>query len=93
MRAEHSLHSLFRQKPRVALGKSVFVDVAMGLFHREARPVHAFLYLVCNQHRSVPPARATERDREIALSFANIMRNEIDEQIGNPIDEFHRLRK
>src|SRR5579872_6434234 len=39
------------------------------------------------------PSRAAERDRQIALAFANVVRKQVHEKIGNPIDEFHRLRK
>src|SRR5690348_9871196 len=38
-------------------------------------------------------AGAAERDRQIALAFADIVRHEIDEQFGNSINELFSLRE
>src|SRR6266403_2953762 len=38
-------------------------------------------------------ARAAECDGEIALPFPNIVRQKIDQQVGNPLDELSCLRE
>src|SRR3954470_23377744 len=51
------------------------------------------LHLLRDQDGPMLAAGAAEADRQIALPFANVMRKQIDEQIGNALDEFARLRK
>src|SRR5580698_10289068 len=49
--------------------------------------------LVGDHDRSVVSAGAAERDREIALAFANVVREQIDQQLRDPLDEFLGLRE
>src|SRR5215470_3987219 len=46
-----------------------------------------------NHDRAMLPSGAAETDRQIALSLANVMREEVDEEIRDATDEFLRLRK
>ncbi len=43
--------------------------------------------------RAVLPSRATERDRQVTLAFMNVMRKQVDQQIGNARNELPGLRK
>src|SRR3954453_2449750 len=48
---------------------------------------------VSHHHRSMLAARAAKSDCQIALSFADIVGQQITKQIGNPKNEFLRLWK
>src|SRR5262245_59804861 len=46
-----------------------------------------------DHHRTMLSAGASERDCEVTLTFPNIMRKQIDQEIRNSIDELDRLRE
>lgn len=65
----------------------------MLFLHCEARFFEAFVDLVGYEHRAVVAAGATERNRQIRFAFANIVRQEVDEQFGDLTDELRGLRE
>src|ERR1035438_8710365 len=52
-----------------------------------------FLDLFGNQYRAVLASGAAERDGEVALAFANVMRDQVNQQLRNPRDKFLGLRE
>ncbi len=46
-----------------------------------------------DHYRPVLPAGAAKRYGQIAFPFANVMRQQIDQQAADPLHEFHSLRK
>src|SRR5215467_3277345 len=46
-----------------------------------------------DHHRTMLTSRTPERDRQVALSFMDVVRQQIDQQLRNARDEFLRLRK
>src|SRR5271167_4584677 len=51
------------------------------------------LDLFGNQHRAMFSSGASERDGQIALAFMNVVRNQIDQQLRDAVDELLGLRK
>src|SRR5439155_15890947 len=47
--------------------------------------------LIRYHHRPVMPTGAAEADREITLALPDVMRQQIDQQLGDAVDELHRL--
>src|SRR5581483_3904085 len=46
-----------------------------------------------DHHRAMLPTRAAERDRQIALTLLDVVRQEINQKLRNARDELLRLRK
>src|SRR5215470_11618324 len=44
-------------------------------------------------YRPVLPAGAAERDRQVALAFADIMRQQINQKVGDAVHKLDRLRE
>jgi len=65
----------------------------MIYLHAIAGAPEALVDLLGNHHRAVMAASAAERDSEIALAFPNIVRQEVDQQVGDALDELRRLRE
>ena len=55
--------------------------------------VQAFAYFFGDHHGTVLTASATEANCEIALAFMNVVRKQVNQQIGNAVDELLRLRE
>src|ERR1035438_1009477 len=49
--------------------------------------------LLGNHHRPMLAAGTAEGDRQVTLSFANVMRQQVDQQVCDPGHKFRRLRK
>src|ERR1700674_88653 len=60
--------------------------------HSVSRLVQALADFFRNHYGTVLSTGAAAADGEIALAFVNIVRQQIDQQIGNAPDEFLRLR-
>ena len=50
-------------------------------------------YFFRDHHRAVLPAGAAEADGQIALPFADVVRQKVDQQVRDTADEFLGLRK
>src|SRR5947209_5757969 len=73
---------------------SRFSDIAMGLFDFFiSGPVQPFLDIAGHHDGPMMASRATESDGQIALAFADIMRDQIQQQVRDPIHKFHGLGK
>ncbi len=46
-----------------------------------------------DHHRTVMSARAAKRDGQVAFALADVVRNQVDQQLRNSIDEFDGLRE
>src|SRR5689334_2289665 len=46
-----------------------------------------------NHHRAMLASGTAESDGQITLAFVDVMREEIDQQVGYAMNEFRRLRK
>src|SRR5579859_1205242 len=46
-----------------------------------------------NHDRAMLATGASERNRQITLTFPDVVGQEVNQQFGNPIDEFLSLRK
>ena len=53
----------------------------MGGFDAEAVVGQALAHLRGDHHRAVAASRAAERDRQVALAFADVVREEIDQEL------------
>src|SRR5579872_5641200 len=67
--------------------------IPMQHFHPIPCLPKALTNIFGDHHRAMLPAGAAERDREIAFSFPNIVRQQVNQQLRNPLDELARLRK
>lgn len=68
-------------------------DVAVLFFHGEAGFFEALVDFVGYEYRAVMAAGATKRNRQIRFAFADIVRQEIDEQFRDLTDELRGLRE
>ena len=71
----------------------LFRTIPVHNFHLESSPSQPLAYLLGDHHRPVLPARTSKADRQVALALANVMRQQIHQQVRNAIDELFRLRK
>ena len=62
-------------------------------FHPVSCLVQPLSHFFCHHHRTVLAASAAKRNRQITLAFVNIVRQQINQQLGNAGNEFLRLRK
>ena len=62
-------------------------------FHAVSGAAQVFSDFLGDHDGTVLSPRAAERDRQIALAFMNVMRQQVDEQLGNTRDELARLRE
>src|SRR5271169_6944495 len=53
----------------------------------------ASAHVLRNHHGAMLAARAAEGDRQVALAFPHIVRQEINQQLGDALDELFGLRK
>src|SRR5580698_3444801 len=65
----------------------------MCFFYFEAGVGQALADFAGYHYRTVMASGAAEGDGEIAFAFANVVRNEIDQQLRDAVDEFHGLRE
>ena len=65
----------------------------MAHFHSVTRFVQALGNVLGNHYRAVLTPGAAERDGEIALALSHIVRQQVDEHLGNAADKFLGLRK
>src|ERR1700683_2522363 len=73
--------------------QNLFRAVAMHYFHLISGMTKFLAYVLGNHDRAVLSAGTAEGDRQIALTFVNIVRQQ-EEQVGNSTrDELPRLRK
>ncbi len=61
--------------------------------HSVARFLQPLGNIFRDHHRAVLAAGAAEGDGQVALAFVNVMRQKIDQQLRNPLDEFAGLRE
>ena len=69
------------------------LDVAVSFLHAEAGRRQPFADFAGDQHAAVVSAGAAERDRQVALAFGDIVRQQVDQQIRDTLDEFGGLRE
>ena len=67
--------------------------VSMHDLHPVSRFVQALADLLRDHDRTMLAAGAAKADGQIALAFVDVVRQEIDQKIGNPQNKFLRLRK
>src|SRR5208282_6829283 len=91
--------------PRLARASraSPVCDKAPALDLSGAVPVHNFDFVACfqqsladifgNHHRAMLSARASEADGQVALALANVVRQQVDQQFRDAVDELLRLWK
>ena len=72
---------------------SLLIDVAMHGFGRIAALLERGADRGSQRHRAVPPSGATESDRQIAFSFADIQRDQIFQQTFDALQKLSGLRK
>ena len=65
----------------------------MGHLDLEAGFLQIVSDRVGDHNGTVMPPRAPERDRQIALALANVVRQQINQKLGDVIDEFYGLWK
>src|SRR5690349_6598149 len=63
----------------------------MGLFDAISSLAETLAELAGDHHAAMMPAGAAERDGQIALAFLDIVRQQIDQQGGDALDEFLSL--
>src|ERR1051325_6162617 len=73
----------------LALSRAIAVDD----FDPVIGATQALGHFFGNHHRAVLAPGATERNRQVALAFADVVRDEIDQQRRNPRDKFAGLRE
>src|SRR5690242_7105033 len=71
----------------------LFRAVPMGDFDFISRSCQLFLDLFGDHHRAVLPAGAAEADGQVALSFADVVRQQIDQQLADAGNKFPSLGK
>src|SRR5512143_2475789 len=72
---------------------NLFGDVAMRFLDAIAGLAQAFAQLVGDHHAAMVPAGAAEGNGEVALPFLNVVRQKIDQQVRDALDELLGLRK
>src|SRR5579863_4015405 len=68
-------------------------DVPVRLFGLESGLLQALANLARNHNRTMMAARAPEPDGQIAFAFANIVRDQVNQQIGDAVYKLLRLWK
>src|SRR5439155_702827 len=68
-------------------------QVAVGYLGAVPGAAEALVDLLGDHHRPMMAARAAERDREIALAFTDVVRQQIDQKVGDALDELDGLRE
>ena len=64
----------------------------MNHFYAVIGAAQTLAHLLGDHHGAMLAPGATERDREIDLAFVYVMRNQIDQQVGDAGDELAGLR-
>src|ERR1700689_4204432 len=72
---------------------SIFVEVAMHDLCRISLFLDRPLDYFRQRDRPMPPAGAPQRNRQIAFSFLNVVRNQVQQQAFDSAQELARLRK
>src|SRR5436309_6566795 len=67
--------------------------VTMDNLHRVTRLGQQLLNFFSDKDRAVLASGAAKADGEVALAFAHIMRQKINQQRGDAVDKFLRLRE
>ncbi len=65
----------------------------MNDLHRVSGFLQPLSHVFGNHHRAVLSTGASKTDRQIALAFMHVVRQQVDQQIGNAVDEFLGLRE
>ena len=65
------------------------------MFHFDPVPGlgQPLLHLFRNEHRAVLAAGTAERNCQVALTLANVVRNQVHQQVGDASDELAGLRE
>src|ERR1035438_3886421 len=69
------------------------LNVAVGFFHFKSGVGQALADFTRDHNRTMMASGAAEGDGEIAFAFANVVRNQVDQQLRDEFDELHRLRE
>src|SRR5581483_6085428 len=75
------------------LAPILLADVAVHDLRAEAFFGQVLADGLGDHHRAVPPARAAEGDRQVALPFPHVVRDQIGQQLRDVLVELLRLRK
>src|SRR5262245_35984794 len=67
--------------------RSFLLHVAVGDRHREAAPAQVAGQGLGERHRPVAAAGAADGDREVALPFADVLRDEERQEVEDPLAE------
>src|SRR5437868_2214397 len=67
--------------------------VSVHYFHAVAGFAQVFADIFGDHYGAVLASGASEADGQVALAFADIMRKQVDKQIGDAVDEFLGLRE
>src|ERR1039458_7238363 len=67
--------------------------VPMHHLHFVSRFPQPLAYIFGDHHRAVLSAGASEADGQVTLALANVVRQQVDQQLGDAINELLRLRK
>ena len=62
-------------------------------FHPVTGAPQAFPHVFGNHHRAMLSSRTSKRDRQITLSFMDVMWKKVDEKIRDSLDELTALRE
>src|SRR5208282_1605893 len=67
--------------------------VPMHDLHFVSRFPQPFAYILGDHHRAVLSAGASEADGQVALALADVVRQQVDQQFRDAVNELLRLRK
>ena len=67
--------------------------VAVHDFHTVSGVTKMLADFLSDHHGAMLSARAAEGDRQVALPFVNVVRQQVDEQVGDARDELASLRE
>src|ERR1700730_9449763 len=71
----------------------LFIEIAMRYLGRITTPVESLVHRFRQHHGTVTSPRASKCYRQVALSLADIVRDQIDQQSFHAPQEFPGLRK
>src|SRR6185312_16080818 len=78
---------------RLRLDRALFLDVAVRFLYAETGGSQPFADFTRDQHAAVVPPGAAERYRQVALALRDIVRQQIDQQLRDTLDELGGLRE
>ena len=74
-------------------GSCLLRAVAVDNFHAISGAPKVFAHFLGDHDGAVLSAGSTECDRQIALAFMNVVRQQVNEQVGDARDELPGLRE